>query len=234
LGYTPPEAIQHRRHVRHKRRAPPTVQHLTLAAPRTVETASTDQTPAQSAVRPAHQASTPGPRYSYSALRSLPVRCEGSMDDVGPSLATRLGYGHHLPLVRVPRRPRTGQVGLAVPVAVGGYPPSGEQLVTFRLRFEYREDGDGHHVVICREGKLSRCEDEVRASTLSVFRLTPHTWTHCSCVCLSAHKVIQVPRRGLASVVIQEDANEVKLLMYQVLKKLDRVLGALSTTTTSR
>lgn len=41
-----------------------------------------------------------------------------------------------------------------------GYPLSDEPLVTFR--FEHREDGDGHHVVIGREGKLSRCEDEVR------------------------------------------------------------------------
>lgn len=40
---------------------------------------------------------------------------------------------------------------------------SDEPLVTFR--FEHREDGDGHHVVIGREGKLSRCEDEVRTST---------------------------------------------------------------------
>ena len=45
-----------------------------------------------------------------------------------------------------------------------GYSSSDEPLVTFR--FEHREDGDGHHVVIGREGKLSQCEDEVCTSTL--------------------------------------------------------------------
>ena len=39
---------------------------------------------------------------------------------------------------------------------------SEEPLVTFR--FEHREDGDGHHVIVGREGKLARCEDEVRMS----------------------------------------------------------------------
>jgi hypothetical protein len=28
------------------------------------------------------------------------------------------------------------------------------------MRFEHREDEDGHHVLIGREGKLTRCEDE--------------------------------------------------------------------------
>lgn len=36
---------------------------------------------------------------------------------------------------------------------------AGEPYVTFR--FEHSEDGDGHHVVVGREGKLLRCEDEV-------------------------------------------------------------------------
>ncbi|KZV68824.1 hypothetical protein PENSPDRAFT_686959 [Peniophora sp. CONT] len=35
---------------------------------------------------------------------------------------------------------------------------SGEPYVTFR--FEHSQDGDGHHVVVGREGKLLRCEDE--------------------------------------------------------------------------
>jgi hypothetical protein len=43
------------------------------------------------------------------------------------------------------------------------YPSNDDPLVTFR--FEHREDDDGHHVVVGREGKLSRCEDEVRASS---------------------------------------------------------------------
>lgn len=29
------------------------------------------------------------------------------------------------------------------------------------FRFEHKEDEDGHHVVTGREGKLTRCEDEV-------------------------------------------------------------------------
>jgi hypothetical protein len=66
-----------------------------------------------------------------------------------------------------------------------GYPSSDEPLITFR--FEHREDGDGHHVVIGREGKLSRCEDEVRTSTLCishVFSLTLYSlYMH-----VSAHK----------------------------------------------
>jgi len=49
-------------------------------------------------------------------------------------------------------------------VSSSGYSSSDEPLVTFR--FEHREDGNGHHVVIGREGKLSQCEDEVRTSTL--------------------------------------------------------------------
>ncbi|VDB85582.1 unnamed protein product [Peniophora sp. CBMAI 1063] len=40
-----------------------------------------------------------------------------------------------------------------------GYASSaGEPYVTFR--FEHSQDGDGHHVVVGREGKLLRCEDE--------------------------------------------------------------------------
>ncbi|EIM81705.1 uncharacterized protein STEHIDRAFT_66042 [Stereum hirsutum FP-91666 SS1] len=35
---------------------------------------------------------------------------------------------------------------------------SGDELVTFR--FEHNVDGDGHHVLTGREGKLARCEDE--------------------------------------------------------------------------
>ena len=59
-----------------------------------------------------------------------------------------------------------------------GGPSSGHHsgdgpLVTFR--FEHWEDGDGHHVVIGREGKLSRCEDEVRTTTLYKPRFFSHT-----------------------------------------------------------
>lgn len=61
---------------------------------------------------------------------------------------------------------------------VGGC-PSDEPLVTFR--FEHREDGDGHHVVIGREGKLSRCEDEVRASFL--YSLTSFLSRCIPCMC---------------------------------------------------
>ena len=45
-----------------------------------------------------------------------------------------------------------------------GYSSSaGEPYVTFR--FEHSQDGNGHHVVVGREGKLLRCEDEVRTFT---------------------------------------------------------------------
>lgn len=40
---------------------------------------------------------------------------------------------------------------------------SGDELVTFR--FEHNVDGDGHHVLTGREGKLARCEDEVSVPT---------------------------------------------------------------------
>ncbi|KAA1473801.1 hypothetical protein DENSPDRAFT_903583 [Dentipellis sp. KUC8613] len=36
--------------------------------------------------------------------------------------------------------------------------PTSEDYVTFR--FKHKEDVDGHHVVVGREGKLTRCEDE--------------------------------------------------------------------------
>ncbi|KAI0056404.1 hypothetical protein BV25DRAFT_1814088 [Artomyces pyxidatus] len=42
--------------------------------------------------------------------------------------------------------------------SASGYPASEEPFVTFR--FEHKEDSDGHHVMVGREGKLLRCEDE--------------------------------------------------------------------------
>lgn len=46
-----------------------------------------------------------------------------------------------------------------------------EPLITFR--FEHREDDNGHHVVIGREGKLSRCEVEIR-TYVHLFCVLPH------------------------------------------------------------
>jgi hypothetical protein len=64
-----------------------------------------------------------------------------------------------------------------------GCPSSDEPLVTFR--FEHREDGDGHHVVIGREGKLSRCEDEVRTSTSCISHVLSLTLYPHICACIS-------------------------------------------------
>ena len=95
----------------------------------------------------------------------LPSSHQDVLDDVGSSFTVNLGQ------ISAPLLPpssssvssgsdahETGRSGRST----GGYSSSDEPLVTFR--FDHREDGDGHHIVIGREGKLSRCEDEVRTA----------------------------------------------------------------------
>ncbi|KAH9986884.1 hypothetical protein BJV74DRAFT_927090 [Russula compacta] len=117
---------------------------------------------------PSHHASDPYPtRYSSSSSSqqawsapqsqcdSLPSSHERCVDGIGTSPAVDLeGSVVSRQSVRSDDSAHgTGRSG----GSSGGYPP-GDDLVTFR--FEHREDGDGHHVVIGREGMLSRCEDE--------------------------------------------------------------------------
>jgi hypothetical protein len=104
-----------------------------------------------------------------------------------------------------------------------GYPSSDEPLVTFR--FEHREDGDGHHVVIGREGKLSRCEDEVRTSTLCishVFFLTLYS------LYMRIYQPIRTPGavQGFGVlIVVQEDLDGDKLVVRQVSENSTELLG---------
>jgi len=99
-----------------------------------------------------------------------------------------------------------------------------EPLITFRL--EHREDDNGHHVVLGREGKLSRCEDEVRTSTFSVCcrRVSSHG-TH---FLRAVYQPIRTPGavQGFGVlVVIQQNAEEDKLLVRQVSENSIEFLG---------
>ena len=100
---------------------------------------------------------------------------------------------------------------------------SDEPLVTFR--FEHREDGDGHHVVIGREGKLSRCEDEVRTSTSCighVLSLTLHSLYMC------IYQPIRTPGavQGFGVlIVVQDDMDGDKLVVRQVSENSTELLG---------
>ncbi|KAI0248306.1 hypothetical protein BJV78DRAFT_1131762 [Lactifluus subvellereus] len=79
-----------------------------------------------------------------------------------------------------------------------GYLPSEEPLVTFR--FEHREDGDGYHVVIGREGNLTRCEDEPIRTPGAV--------------------------QGFGVLIaVQEDPEEDKLIVRQVSENSTELLG---------
>jgi hypothetical protein len=104
-----------------------------------------------------------------------------------------------------------------------GCPPSDDPLVTFR--FEHREDSDGHHVVIGREGNLSRCEDEVRTSTLCigyVFSLTQNS------VYVRIYQPIRTPGavQGFGVlIVVQEDLDGDKLVVRQVSENSTELLG---------
>ena len=103
------------------------------------------------------------------------------------------------------------------------YPSSEEPLVTFR--FEHQEDGNGHHVVIGREGKLLRCEDEVRTSTLCI----SHVF---SLILYSLYMRIYQPIRTPGAVqgfgvliVVQEDLDGDKLVVRQVSENSTELLG---------
>jgi hypothetical protein len=104
-----------------------------------------------------------------------------------------------------------------------GYPSSDEPLVTFR--FKHREDGDGHHVVIGREGKLSRCEDEVSTSTSCishVFSLTLYS------LYMRMYQPIRTPGavQGFGVlIVVQEDLDGDKLVVRQVSENSTELLG---------
>lgn len=104
---------------------------------------------------------------------SFPSSPEDGLDGVGASFTVDPGEGS------APLPPSSSSVSSASDARDAGrgtagrsgrhnsgYSSSDEPLVTFR--FEHREDGDGHHVVVGREGKLSRCEDEVRTPTLCI------------------------------------------------------------------
>lgn len=89
-----------------------------------------------------------------STSESLPMSYEGSSDDVGPQSSTSASSGTS-----------ASGPGRSHGSNVDSDDTGEEPLTTFR--FEHREDDSGHHVVIGREGKLSRCEDEVRTTTFS-------------------------------------------------------------------
>ena len=105
--------------------------------------------------------------HAQSTPRSLhgplPSSHQDVLDDVGSSFTVNLGQTS-APLLPPSSSSvssgsdahETGRSGRSS----GGYSPSDEPLVTFQ--FEHREDGDGYHIIIGREGQLSRCEDEVR------------------------------------------------------------------------
>ena len=110
---------------------------------------------------------------SSQYARSTPQSLYGSsshvddLDGVGPSLSVYIEGS------LAPQLPSSSSVNSDSDVhemgrsgSTSGYPSNEDPLVTFR--FEHLEDCDGHHVVIGREGKLSRCEDEVHTSTLYI------------------------------------------------------------------
>jgi hypothetical protein len=129
-----------------------------------------------------HAQSTPQSLYG-----SLPSH-KDDMHDSGSSFTVDLGQ-ISAPLFPSPSSVssgsdarKTGRSGRST----GGYSSSDEPLVTFR--FEHREDGDGHHVVVGREGKLSRCEDEVSTILYILPRLSFQTLLTLSGRLLLAHK----------------------------------------------
>ncbi|KAI0293841.1 hypothetical protein B0F90DRAFT_1760492 [Multifurca ochricompacta] len=114
-------------------------------------TGHSSHTPSQLSV------STPSSQYE-----SLPSPHGSASDNSGPSLAG-IPEGSLAPLQSSSSSSADGSpvqrgTGRSVGSSNGSYAQSDEPPVTFR--FEHREDGDGHHVVIGREGKLMRCEDE--------------------------------------------------------------------------
>ena len=96
----------------------------------------------------------------------------------------------------------------------GGYPPS-DELVTFR--FEHREDGDGHHVVIGREGKLLRCEDEVGYS--------PNVFSPLLIVRMQPIRTPGAVQGFGVLIAVQEDTKNDRLLVRQVSENSTELLG---------
>ncbi len=158
---------------------PPPPSALRLAHGRGIPTHSCSSGQQASDPHPTSYSSCSSSQHTQSLYGSLPssheddtsftVNLEGSLAPPVPS-SSSVGSGSDAP--------ETGRSG----GSSSGYPSSDEPLVTFR--FEHREDSDGHHVVIGREGKLSRCEDEVRTFTSCVMSVLSH-WTHCICTFIS-------------------------------------------------
>ena len=166
---------------------------------------------------------------SQSISGSLPTSHEGSLDCVGPSLAVRLEGG----LTSPPQSSASVSSGTSASGPGRSHGTSidddaGEEpLITFR--FEHREDDNDHHVVIGREGKLSRCEDEVRMSTFSVCcRRRVVTRDSFIVPLRAAHQPIRTPGavQGFGVlVVVQQNSEEYQLLVRQVSENSTELLG---------
>lgn len=151
---------------------------------------------------------------------------EDGLGGVGTSFTVDLGEGS------APLPPSASSVSSASdPQDAGrsgrptsGYSSNDEPLVTFR--FEHREDGDGHHVVIGREGKLSRCEDEVRTPTLCILCrvFPPGLDSSFLCVCQPIRTPGSVQGFGVL-IAVHEDADGDKLVVRQVSENSTELLG---------
>jgi len=158
---------------------------------------------------------------SQSIYGSLPFSHEGGLDGVGPSLAV----GTEGSLTSLLQSSASAGSGSSVRDSSGGRNAGEESHVTFR--FEHREDGNGHHVVIGREGKLSRCEDEVRVSSFCAALLRV-VHRNSFIVRMGVYQPIRTPGavQGFGVlVVVQEDTEGDQLLVRQVSENSTELLG---------
>ena len=98
------------------------------------------------------QSSSPGPssqsRSQYQLLRS---HAKGSSSFAPPSIPYRIDEEPK----EEEKQSRKGSGGYSV---VTSSSKGGGPVMT--MRFEHQEDEDGHHILVGREGKLMKCEDE--------------------------------------------------------------------------
>jgi hypothetical protein len=168
----------------------------------------------------------PWPTPSSWPHGSIASSHEGDRDGVGPSLAVGLEGG-----LASQSSASTGLGSSARGTGWSHGSSSGrnadeESIVTFR--FEHREDANGHHIVIGREGKLSRCEDEVRVC-LSFVRVAA---ARCHLGSLIVRMCVYQPIRTPGAVqgfgvlvVVQQDNEGDKLLVRQVSENSTELLG---------